>query len=142
MEEERGVASKSITDALNAALPQYIAMGMTPEQFWHGDTADFAAYREAYRVRNLKANEDAWLTGYYVLMALAATAPLAKRRPEYPKEPLPLYEPPKAAEGARASKQQEANKRNLEAFKRRFRARHGEEEGEPGRKKSRPSQEA
>lgn len=113
-----------------------MAMGMTPEQFWNGDTANFAAYREAYKVRNLKANEDAWLIGFYMLNALAATAPLAKRRPEYPKEPLPLYEAPESIGEARARKRQEVNRRNVEAFKKRFRSKHSEDEGEPDQTES------
>ena len=49
----------------------YLAMGMTPTQYWDEDPRLAIAYREAHRLRRQEDNENAWLHGMYVYDALA-----------------------------------------------------------------------
>lgn len=77
--------------------PQYLAIGMTYEQFWYGDCTMAKAYRAAYKLKQKQINEQAWLQGLYIYEALCDAAPIfnafAKRgtKPhKYPTEPYPL----------------------------------------------------
>ena len=68
---------------------------MTPDEYWHGPCMDFAARREADRLRADRENRVAWLNGLYVYRAIGAVAPIlnpySKRRQalDYP-EPVEL----------------------------------------------------
>ena len=44
--------------------------GMTPDEYWFGDPAMLENYAHLYESRRKQADEDAWLTGRYVLSAL------------------------------------------------------------------------
>ena len=52
-------------------FPQYIVMGMTPDQYWEQSPYLAVAYRNAYRLRRATENEQAWLQGFYVYDAVA-----------------------------------------------------------------------
>ena len=71
--------------------------GMTPDEYWFGDPAMLENYAHLYESRRKQADEDAWLTGRYVLSALqshpvpvwlALSDKCLKDMPEYPQEPL------------------------------------------------------
>ena len=83
----------SIGELFWQALPQFMAIGMTPEEFWHGDPRLAVAYREAARVRQDNRYVDEWRAGIYVLQALIAAAPAFRefskgKEVEYPSKPL------------------------------------------------------
>lgn len=68
---------------------------MTTEQYWHGDPSYFSDYYAAYVVRERERFADldtqSWMTGQYVMSALAvvlADAFNSKRKPSYPDEPM------------------------------------------------------
>lgn len=75
-----------------------MAMGMSYEQYWDGETGIHKAFREAYRLRQRQQNEQMWLQGAYVYDAVARLSPILNgfvKRPKaepYPKEPYALYE--------------------------------------------------
>ena len=72
----RGVGSEdeslSIPDLYHRVFPEYLAMGMTWEQFWQQDCSLVIAYRKAYRIRQEEINRAAWLQGLYMFRALQA----------------------------------------------------------------------
>lgn len=74
------------------ALPQYMAVGMTPQEFWDGDPALCKAYREAWMARQSISNAEQWRMGAYVYNAVGAAVAscLDKDAHEYLKEPFPL----------------------------------------------------
>lgn len=54
----------------------YLAMGMSPSDYWEGDCALVKAYREADRLRQERANMEAWLQGMYIYEAVACLSPI------------------------------------------------------------------
>ena len=52
-------------------------MGMTPEQFWDGESSNYPAYRKAYQLKieneQKLADRQNWLMGQYLMAALQAT---------------------------------------------------------------------
>lgn len=75
------------------SMPQYLAIGMSSEEFWHGQPKLAVAYREAERIRRDNRFHAEWREGIYTLQALLAAAPALKAftkadEHEYPKEPV------------------------------------------------------
>lgn len=62
------------TDTFNALYPYYLHMGMTSEEYWHGDATLKPAFRKAYKeiqeAEISKANAIAHLQGIYVRDAM------------------------------------------------------------------------
>lgn len=77
----------------------YLAMGMTPEQYWDGDGMLCKYYREAYDIKRKQRNTELWLQGAYIYEALCDVAPVlqafAKKGTKvhpYAEEPYALSE--------------------------------------------------
>lgn len=78
-------------------LPEYISIGMTPDEFWHGPPILATAYRRAYKIKqenalNQELNRE-WRQGMYFYEALLAASPAFREfskgiNHDYPKEPL------------------------------------------------------
>lgn len=84
---------KTFTECFEDALPAYLAMGMTWEQFWFEAPEIAVSYRKADTIRKRRKNEELWLEGVYVAEALNATVGnmFSKgARHEYPAEPFAL----------------------------------------------------
>lgn len=85
----------SYGEILERACPQYLNMGMTLEQYWHGDPRHYRFYRKAYEQRISHENYSAWLQGKYVFDAIVAVAPVLipfskGKLGDYPARPYPL----------------------------------------------------
>lgn len=81
-----------------------MAMGMTPNEYWHGDSWLAKDYREAYKIRTDEANANAWLQGLYIYNAFGVIMQNAfgKGRAEsYPEHPYDLHPKEKTAEEIR-----------------------------------------
>ena len=89
--------SNSYTTSFYDQFPYYLAIGMTPEQYWDGDPSLTRAYRKADEIKRQQRNEAHWLQGMYIYEALCDVAPLfhafakkgTKPRP-YPDHPYAL----------------------------------------------------
>lgn len=92
--------SRSYGDIFDELFPQYLLMGMTPEQYWDGESSLKKAFRKAYQLKmeieQKSADRNNWYMGQY-LIAVLQSVPLlvaglnVKRTtnlPEYPKEPF------------------------------------------------------
>ena len=74
-----------------------MSIGMSYDDFWHGDVVMVKAYRKANELRDRRNNQDMWLQGRYFYDALCAASPLYRFtmrkgmiKPEpYTKEPYP-----------------------------------------------------
>lgn len=82
---------------IDGELPVYMAMGMTPEEYWNGDPALLKAYRKADEIRRERDNEMLWLQGMYIYEAIGDLAPVlhafAKKGAEakpYSDRPYPI----------------------------------------------------
>ena len=126
--EESGQASSfssfTYTDKFYELFPYYLAIGMTPEQYWDGDCTLPKYFRKAEELRNEKRNEELWLQGMYVYEAICDVAPIlhafAKKgtKPNpYASKPYPLTS--KQVEQVEEEKQRkvaEKGKRFMEAM--------------------------
>lgn len=80
--------------------PQYMAMGMTYEEFWNSNTKVHRAYRKAWDQKQREEEWSRWRMGAYIYDALLCVAPVmraafskGKVEPgKYPNEPWPLTE--------------------------------------------------
>lgn len=93
-------------------------MGMTPEQYWDGESWLKKAYRKAYgiRIENEQriADRNAWLQGIYIRNALQSVAlmvngfvPKGSQPAEYPDKPM--IEKQEEQKKAEAKKKDEEN---------------------------------
>lgn len=109
-------------ELLERLCPDYLAMGMTIDEYWNGDAELPVYYREAYQLKRRQKNFDAWLNGYYVYNALVCASPLFRdwlkdHHPEkYMQEPLDLY-PKKNPESIAQQQEDEKELANQEIIK-------------------------
>ena len=105
-------------DIFDKLLPEYIAMGMTYDEFWDGEYGMKTAYRSAYitRIENerLIADQNNWYMGQYIISVLNAVPLLVAglnvkkgaNLPKYPEKPL-LYQAEEQKKEEARQKQQE-----------------------------------
>ena len=91
-----------------------MAIGMTYEQYWYGDPLMVRDYYKADKLRRERIDEQAWLSGLYIVKALDAVVGNMFRESgqspaEYPSDPLTvLIKKEKEAEKSEKDKEQEA----------------------------------
>lgn len=108
---EQQAEPETFGEIFDRMFPEYLVMGMTPEQYWDGESWLKKSYREAYRIRmrNEERERDitAWLHGAYIREALASVpllvngfVPRGAKATDYPKQPRTIQaeEEKKAAE--------------------------------------------
>ena len=112
------------TEKFYEVFPYYLAIGMTPEQYWDGDCTLVKYYRKAEELRNERRNQELWLQGMYVYEAICDVAPIlhafAKKGTKaipYPSKPYPLNEKQvKQDEEEKQRKLTEKGKKFMEAM--------------------------
>lgn len=62
-------------EQFNQAIPYYLSIGMTYDQFWREDASLVASYREADKLRIDRENTMIWLHGMYIYDALCDVSP-------------------------------------------------------------------
>ncbi len=71
-----------------------MAMGMSYDDFWHGDVHMVKAYRKAHRIKKQMKSAEQYMMGMYVYQALCAVHPLYAFKPQDPlhylEEPFPV----------------------------------------------------
>lgn len=122
-EGERGktLSPFRYTNIFRDSFPYYLAVGMTPEAYWYGDSAWVRAYREAYKLQRQQANEQAWWNGLYVYEALMDVHPAfnawSKRKIQnYPKTPYDFGYLDSANQEATRRKKLESGKLRMEQY--------------------------
>ena len=76
------------------ALPNYLFMGMTPEQFWNGDCSLTVAYRKAYEMKQEADNTKLWLQGAYIYDAISRLIPIMQPFAKKGTKAIPYLEKP------------------------------------------------
>lgn len=101
-DEPQQTDPRSYGDIFDELFPHYLLMGMTPEQYWDGESSLKKAYRKAYQLRmdieQKIADRNNWYLGQYVIAVLQSVPLLvgglnvkpSTQLPQYPKEPF-LY---------------------------------------------------
>ena len=87
----------SLMSVFENACPQYMAWGMTWEQYWDGEVTAHKAYRKAKKLQVIEENKMAWIQGMYIYESIANLSPALKafakgQAKPYPKQPYDLFE--------------------------------------------------
>ena len=87
-------------DIFDELFPHYLLMGMTPEQYWDGESGLKRAFRKAYELKveheQRAADRNNWFMGWYMIRVLQAVPLLvgglnvksSTKLPEYPEKPF------------------------------------------------------
>ena len=67
------------------ALPYYLSIGMTTDEYWYGDCLLVRAFRKADELNRRRQNEMLWLQGAYVYEALLDVSPVLNAFSKKPK---------------------------------------------------------
>lgn len=108
---------RSLKNFFREQCPYYMAMGMTYDEFYHGDPSLTKVYFDASRIRQKYDNIRQWRQGMYFYEALCDASPIlrtsfSKKRVSpipYPTEPYPLDD-----QEAQERKEREAKRKMLE----------------------------
>ena len=125
---ERGVnrpAPKTLREIFEDACPYYLSAGMTYDEFWKGRPRMVIAYRKKMRIDSNKINDEAWLNGRYIHIAVSAAIHNKFRKKEekavdYPLEPFSTGSESEAKKSEKKKKNTEAIKALLDAMKSRY----------------------
>lgn len=109
------------SEVFEKLCPQYMAMGMSYQEFWYGDVCAVKAYKKAYELKMELENQRLWLQGMYVYDAISRLYPLfnpmtkARTVEPYVAEPYPLTK--KTREKSERRKADEKARKDFEFFK-------------------------
>lgn len=124
-------AEISLSEQFEEAAPYYMSIGMSYDEYWHGDCELTKYYRKAHEVRLKQRNYELWLQGLYIHDAVGVVVANALRKKgataqKYAESPYPVT-PIEQRETKRRDeiKQYEGNKAKMrmimEAVNARFR---------------------
>ena len=88
--------SNSYTAKFYEVFPYYLSIGMTPEQFWDGDSLLAKYYRKADELKQKRKNQELWLQGMYIYEALCDVAPILQAFAKKGTKPTPYSDHPYA----------------------------------------------
>ena len=98
-ERDSSLPFVTYTERFHEQFPYYLSIGMTPEQYWDGDSTLARAYRKADEIRMERKNQELWLQGMYIYEAICDASPIlhdfAKKgtKPHpYADKPYPITE--------------------------------------------------
>lgn len=74
--------------------PQYLAIGMTADEYWNGDPDLVKAYRKAEQIRLERQNYESWVQGAYIYEALCDAAPVFRDFVKNGTKPRPYRDKP------------------------------------------------
>ena len=100
MGENRGVSPSTITplEYLDQLCEYALSIGMSYNDYWYGEAQMLLRYHNAEKLRQRKRNNELWLQGLYVYMAVGNLVPVLNpfskehRAKSYLKDPIPLTE--------------------------------------------------
>lgn len=120
--EDKEASPLSYHEILDKLCPDYMAMGMSWNDYWEGDPDMIVAFRKAFRLREKRAaerrNTELWLQGMYFYEAQIDVSPLFRdllKNPKaipYLKEPYPLD---KAEKEMREKRDMEERDKDIQA---------------------------
>lgn len=121
--EKEGDSSPSLSyhEIIDNLCPDYLAMGMSWDDYWFGDPWMAKAVRQAHRMKQNQRNFDLWLQGAYVYEAILDASPVFHpfaKEPKpvpYPSQPYPLNADDRAER--KKKEEEEQDKHNQEVVK-------------------------
>lgn len=93
-ERDSSLPSITYTEKFYEQFPYYLAIGMTPEQYWDGDPALAKYYRQADELKLERLNQQLWLQGMYVYEAICDASPILRAFAKKGTKPHPFTEKP------------------------------------------------
>lgn len=104
MESDEGLTSLSenieietfstFTEYAEKLCPIYMSMGVSYNEFWHGDYSQLKYYWEKEELIAEKRNGDMWVLGNYVYDAICAVAPILVANPRNGAKIIPYHKKP------------------------------------------------
>jgi len=82
---DRASDYEGLGDIFWHVFPAYLAIGMTADEFWHGNPRLAKSYSEAWKARTQSAYHAEWRQGLYVAQAIGACF---SKEGKYPEEPM------------------------------------------------------
>lgn len=88
----------SLAEIFDTLFSQYLAIGMTYDEYWNKNPSLVKAYRKAWQMKRDQKNYEMWMQGMYIYNALLCVAPVmrasfSKDKVEpgkYPDKPYPM----------------------------------------------------
>lgn len=120
--------SRSYGDIFDELFPYYLMMGMTPEQYWDGESWLKPAYRKAWKLKNENdrqiADMHSWYMGQYIMAAIQAVPLIVPgvnmkkgaSLPEYPDKPFLMKQEEQKKEAVRKKKEEDQSKLAMALF--------------------------
>ena len=93
-EPESSLPFVTYAERFKEQFPYYLAIGMTPEQYWDGDPELARAYRKADEIRMERKNQELWLQGMYVYEAICDASPILHDFAKKGTKPYPYVDKP------------------------------------------------
>lgn len=99
-DDPQQTVAQSYGDIFDEMFPHYLLMGMTPEQYWDGESGLKKAYRKAWQMRTemeqRSADRNNWYMGQYMISVLQSVPLLvgglnvkpSTKLPDYPSKPF------------------------------------------------------
>ena len=129
-------------DIFDQLFPQFLVMGMSPEEYWDGESSLKAAYRKAYEIRmeneQRMADRNNWYMAQYIINVLQCVPLLVgglnvkntTKLPDFPDKPyFEKFEEQKKAETQKKQKEDQTKlamamfQAGIEKFNRNFQKR-------------------
>ena len=127
-ESQEQAETRTYGDIFDELFPHYLLMGMTPEQYWDGESWLKQAYRKAYQIRmeneQKLADRNNWYMGQYLISVLQ-TVPLlvgglnvkeGTKLPGYPEKPFFEQQEEKKQEDVRKKQEEDQSKLAMAMF--------------------------
>lgn len=118
--EDKSAPPHTYTQRFYEAFPYYLAIGMTPEQYWDGDPELVKYYRKAEEIRNEKRNQELWLQGMYIYEALCDASPIFHAFAKKGVKPRPYSAAPYALTSKEQKKEKEAREKAISSKGKRY----------------------
>lgn len=98
-------------------------MGMSADEYWHGEPELTQAYAEAYKLRKEERNWELWLQGLYIYHALCVALSNAfdkNSKAKYMDKPLDIFPPTEEEIEDKQQKEAEILAKRLTAWEKAF----------------------
>ena len=114
------LSSFTYTEKFYELFPYYLSIGMTPEQYWDGDSTLVKYFRKAEELRNEKRNQEMWLQGMYFYEALCDVSPILHAFAKKGTKPVHYSSKPYALNEKQIKRDEEEKQRKLVEKGKRF----------------------
>jgi len=108
--------SSSLSSYLYECLPVYMAMGMTPYEYWEEDSDLAIYYRKAEEIRQEKLNWQLHLQGMYFYEAICCASPVFNPYAKKGTKPIPYRSVPYGVEEKESANKDAQTRKAMDIF--------------------------